>query len=158
MKALQFIKKLFLVILLFPAFGGLLMFHLSLPGTQEKIAQRGTTDYGKIFASAYEAYSWNSITTAYDKTAKCAEDLYQKEVAEGKTDEEFTGWTYADYFQRAFNSSEYDDQLSDKDHLALLLPLFFAILVIVALFTAIKFGVKSIRSLSFENKATGFNN
>ncbi len=156
MKILQFIKKLFIAILLFAALGGLFVFHISLPGTQERLAQQGTTDYRRIFVSAYEAYRWSSLSTAYEKTDICAKDLYQKEVAEGKTDEELSGWTYVDYFQRAFDSHDYDDKISEKDRLALLIPLFSVILLIIALFAAVKFGLKSIRSLSFENKATGF--
>ena len=148
--------KIIKLILLFAALGGLFVFHISLPGYQERMGKKEPAEYVEIFTSAYKAYSWTSLTTAYDKTTACAEELYRKELAEGKTDKEYSGLTKAEYFLDAFNSDE--EQLSDTDRLALSLPLIFIILLIVATIKSITFGLKAIKRLKFDNIATEFTN
>ena len=109
-------------------------------------------------ANAYKAYSLETFKTAKEKTVKCAEVLYKQEVAEGKTDKEFKGFAVVSYSIEALDESDFDDVISDSDHLALLLPFILAILIIIALVLSIRLGLGSMRRLTFNNSATVFNN
>ena len=83
-----------------------------------------------------------------------AEELYQKDLAEGETDKEFEGLTVAEYCWNALD--EYDEELNLQKELALFLPLILAILIIIAVIVSIRLGLSAIRKLDFDNDATSF--
>ena len=92
------------------------------------------------------------------RNEKGLNDLYKKEVAEGKTDKEFKGLAVVSYSIEALDESDFDDVISDSDRLALLLPFILAILIIIAIVLSIRLGLGSIRRLDFNNDATMFKN
>ena len=158
MQFLQFLKKLFFLILLFAALGLLFMFHLNYSSVKEKIGEKDVAGYVGMFTSAFDVYYLSSINESLDKTVACANDLYQKEFAEGKTTEEFTGLTVVDYCNKVLNNHDYEDRLTKQDHMSVLLPFLFVILLIIAIVMSISIGLGSIRRLDFDNEATTFNN
>ena len=104
--------------------------------------------------SSYDAYSLSKFEAAKDKMMQYAEELYQKDIAEGETDKEFEGLTVAEYCWKALD--EYDEELNLQKELALFLPLILAILIIIAVVVSIRLGLSAIRKLDFDNDATAF--
>ena len=104
--------------------------------------------------SSYDAYSLSKFEAAKDKMMQYAEQLYQKDLAEGETDKEFEGLTLAEYYWKALD--EYDEELNLQKELALFLPLILAILIIIAVVVSIRLGLSAIRKLDFDNDATAF--
>ena len=137
-----------------------LMLAMVLPTYAKEVSepQQEKVDYKAAIANAYKAYSLETFKTAKEKTVKCAEVLYKQELAKGKTDKEFKGFTVVSYSIEALDESDFDDVISDSDRLALLLPFILAILIIVALVLSIRLGLGSMRRLTFNNNATVFNN
>lgn len=105
-------------------------------------------------AEVYNAYTLSGMKAARDKIAHYAEIIYNKDVAEGKTDKKFRGFTRIDYCSKAI--AKYKDEITSIDELAYYLPLFLVIMVAFALFVSIRFGLKAIRPLDFEDKAVSF--
>ena len=137
-----------------------LMLAMVLPTYAKEVSepQQEKVDYKAAIANAYKAYSLETFKTAKEKTVKCAEVLYKQELAKGKTDKEFKGFTVVSYSIEALDESDFDDVISDSDRLALLLPFILAILIIIALVLSIRLGLGSMRRLTFNNSATVFNN
>ena len=158
MKFLRFLKKVFSFVLLYAVLSLLFMFHLECSGIKEKVGEKDVSGYVGLFTSGFDVFSFSNINEAIDETKACALDLYQKELAEGKTDEEFTGTTVLDYCNKVLNNPDYEDRLTRQDHMSIMLPILFVILLIIALFKSISIGLGSIRRLDFDNKATTFNN
>lgn len=107
-------------------------------------------------AEVYNAYTLSGMKAARDKITHYAEIIYNKDIAEGKTDKKFRGFTRIDYCSKAI--AKYKDEITSVDELAYYLPLFFVILVTFALVVSITFGLKAIRPLDFEQRATSFKN
>ena len=149
------LKEFFKFVLLLVVTGALFVFHLSLSDTKEQTNEERFALLTEAFSSAYKAYSISSIKIAHEKTLKCAEELYQKELAEGKTEDKFEGVAVVGYYLEAYN--ECDEQLTGSDHFALFLPVFLVVLVIIALSVSIKYGFSAIGRLQFNNDATTFN-
>ena len=147
-------KKFFKFVLLLLVTGVLFVFHLSRTWDKEQTNEERFAPVLEAFSSAYKAYSVSSIKVANEKTLKCAEELYQKELAEGKTEDKFEGLTKVGYYLEAYN--ECVEQLTGTDRFALFLPLFFAVLVIIALSVSVKYGFSAIGRLQFNNDATTF--
>ena len=137
-----------------------LMLAIVLPTYAKEVSetQQQKVDYKAAIANAYKAYSLETFKTAKEKTVKCAEVLYKQELAKGKTDKEFKGFSVVSYSIEALDESDFDDVISDSDRLALLLPFILAILIIIALVLSIRLGLGSMRRLTFNNSATVFNN
>lgn len=108
----------------------------------------------ETIVSSYDAYSLSKFEAAKDKMMQYAEQLYQKDLAEGETDKEFEGFTVAEYCWKALD--EYDEELNVQKELALFLPLILAILIIIAVVVSIRLGLSAIRKLDFDNDATSF--
>ena len=104
--------------------------------------------------SSYDAYSLSKFEAAKAKMMQYAEELYQKDLAEGETDKEFEGLTVFEYCWNALD--EYDEELNVQKELALFLPLILAILIIIAVIVSIRLGLSAIRKLDFDNDATSF--
>ena len=107
-----------------------------------------------VITSSYDAYSLSKFEAAKDKMMQYAEQLYQKDLAEGETDKEFEGLTVFEYCWNALD--EYDEELNVQKELALFLPLILAILIIIAVIVSIRLGLSAIRKLDFDNDATSF--
>lgn len=108
----------------------------------------------EVITSSYDAYSLSKFEAAKDKMMQYAEQLYQKDLAEGETDKEFEGLTVFEYCWNALD--EYDEELNVQKELALFLPLILAILIIIAVVVSIRLGLSAIRKLDFDNDATSF--
>ena len=108
----------------------------------------------EVITSSYDAYSLSNFGAAKAKMRQYAEELYQKDLAEGETDKEFEGLTVAEYCWKALD--EYDEELNVQKELALFLPLILAILIIIAVIVSIRLGLSAIRKLDFDNDATSF--
>ncbi|MBR6774446.1 MAG: hypothetical protein IKM23_01860 [Bacteroidales bacterium] len=108
----------------------------------------------EVITLSYDAYSLSKFEAAKDKMMQYAEQLYQKDLAEGETDKEFEGFTVAEYCWKALD--EYDEELNVQKELALFLPLILAILIIIAVIVSIRLGLSAIRKLDFDNDATSF--
>ena len=151
MKILNFLKRIILLFIMV-----LLAVACHIMTAKVKGEPVKTIDYKAAVHSAYSAYSLSGFEAAKEKTMQCAEKLYQKDIAEGKTEDKFEGTTVAEYFLEAFN--ECDEEISDTERLSLMLPVIFIILVIIAVVSSIRLGLSSIRRLEFNNDATAFNN
>lgn len=108
----------------------------------------------EVITSSYDAYSLSKFEAAKAKMMQYAEELYQKDLAEGETDKEFEGLTVFEYCWNALD--EYDEELNVQKELALFLPLILAILIIIAVVVSIRLGLSAIRKLDFDNDATAF--
>lgn len=108
----------------------------------------------ETIVSSYDAYSLSKFEAAKDKMMQYAEELYQKDIAEGETDKEFEGLMVFEYCWNALD--EYDEELNVQKELALFLPLILAILIIIAVIVSIRLGLSAIRKLDFDNDATAF--
>ena len=87
MQILQFLKQVLILALLCAMLALLSMLHFYMPDTKEKLAEKSTDELIEEFTSSYEVFSFTFIENSIDKAMECAEDLYNKEVAEGKTEE-----------------------------------------------------------------------
>ena len=151
MKILKFLKRIILLFIVVMVAVSCHIFTAKVKGEPVK-----TIDYKSAIHSAYSAYSLSGFEAAKEKTMQCAEKLYQKDIAEGKTEDKFEGTTVAEYFLEAFN--ECDEEISDTERLSLMLPVIFIILVIIAVVSSIRLSLSSIRRLEFNNDATALNN
>lgn len=107
-------------------------------------------------AEVYNAYTLSGMRAAREKVFNYAEILYNKDVAEGKTDKKFRGFTRIDYCSKAI--AKYKEEINSIDELAYYLPLFFIAMVLFALFVSMSFGLRAIRPLDFEQRAISFKN
>jgi hypothetical protein len=151
MKILNFLKRIILLFIMV-----LLAVACHIMTAKVKGEPVKTIDYKAAVHSAYSAYSLSGFEAAKEKTMQCAEKLYQKDLAEGKTEDKFEGTTMAEYFLEAFN--ECDEEISDTERLSLMLPVILLILLVIAAVSSIRLGLSSIRRLEFNNDATAFNN
>ena len=151
MKILNFLKRIILLFIMV-----LLAVACHIMTAKVKGEPVKTIDYKAAVHSAYSAYSLSGFEAAKEKTMQCAEKLYQKDLAEGKTEDKFEGTTIAEYFLEAFN--ECDEEISDTERLSLMLPVILLILLVIAAVSSIRLGLSSIRRLEFNNDATAFNN
>lgn len=155
MKILSFFKY----VLLFGAVGFLIQYHISPSNDQEEAENTTTTtNYKEVLSAAYTAYYPSHIKAVKEKTVEYAEKLYQKDLAEGKIQDEFKGLTVLSYSIKAIDAKEYKEEFSPTDRLTLVLPILVAILVIIAIVISINLGLGTIRRLDFDNDATTFNN
>lgn len=142
-------KKAIKLILLFGVLGSLLLLHY-----KSNYAEENNDSLKDKLLLNYRAYSLSSFNASKDKMVYYAEELYQKDLAEGETDKEFEGLTVFEYCWNALD--EYDEELNVQKELALFLPLILAILIILAVITSIRLGLSAIRKLDFDNDATSF--
>lgn len=150
MKILNFLKRIILLFIMV-----LLAVACHIMTAKVKGEPVKTIDYKAAVHSAYSAYSLSGFEAAKEKTMQCAEKLYQKDLAEGKTEDKFEGTTIAEYFLEAFN--ECDEEISDTERLSLMLPVILLILLVIAAVSSIRLGLSSIRRLEFNNDAIMFN-
>lgn len=150
MKILNFLKRIILLFIMV-----LLAVACHIMTAKVKGEPVKTIDYKAAVHSAYSAYSLSGFEAAKEKTMQCAEKLYQKDLAEGKTEDKFEGTTMAEYFLEAFN--ECDEEISDTERLSLMLPVILLILLVIAAVSSIRLGLSSIRRLEFNNDAIMFN-
>ena len=142
--------KQFIILLI--ALTAIILFHRFYVNKSSENAS--SVNMKEVITSSYDAYSLSKFEAAKDKMMQYAEQLYQKDIAEGETDKEFEGLTVAEYCWKALD--EYDEELNVQKELALFLPLILAILIILAVITSIRLGLSAIRKLAFDNDATSF--
>lgn len=143
------IKRIFFIAF---AFALMIVFHRFSVSKLEKTDK--TVDLIKTVPAAYKDFSLSSFNTEKDKLINYAEILYHKELAEGKTDEEFKGFVIVSYCWKALD--EYKDEINVTNSLSLFLPLIAAIMIIVAIIVSIRLGLSAIRKLDFDNDATAY--
>ena len=143
------IKQLIILLIVFTA---IILFHRFYVNKSSENAS--SVNMKEVITSSYDAYSLSKFEAAKDKMMQYAEELYQKDLAEGETDKEFEGLTVAEYCWKALD--EYDEELNVQKELALFLPLILAILIIIAVIVSIRLGLSAIRKLDFDNDATSF--
>ena len=142
-------KKAIKLILLFGVLGGLLLLHY-----KSNYAEENNDSLKDKLLLNYRAYSLSSFNASKDKMVQYAEALYQKDLAENETNNEFKGFTVIEYCWKALD--EYKDELNVQKELSLFLPLIALILIILAVITSIRLGLSAIRKLDFDNDATSF--
>ena len=140
------------LIILLIALTAIILFHRFYVNKSSENAS--SVNMKEVITSSYDAYSLSKFEAAKDKMMQYAEQLYQKDIAEGETDKEFEGLTVAEYCWKALD--EYDEELNVQKELALFLPLILAILIIIAVIVSIRLGLSAIRKLDFDNDATSF--
>ncbi|MBE6337858.1 MAG: hypothetical protein E7068_03525 [Lentimicrobiaceae bacterium] len=140
------------LIILLIAFTVIILFHCFYVNKSSE--NTSSVNIKDVITSSYDAYSLSKFEAAKDKMMQYAEQLYQKDLAEGETDKEFEGFTVAEYCWKALD--EYDEELNVQKELALFLPLILAILIIIAVVVSIRLGLSAIRKLDFDNDATAF--
>ena len=140
------------LIILLIALTAIILFHRFYVNKSSENAS--SVNMKEVITSSYDAYSLSKFEAAKDKMMQYAEQLYQKDLAEGETDKEFEGLTVAEYCWKALD--EYDEELNLQKELALFLPLILAILIIIAVIVSIRLGLSAIRKLDFDNDATSF--
>ena len=113
-----------------------------------------TVDLMEKISSSYKDYSLSSFEVEKDKMMDYAKILYQKELVEGKTDDEFKGFTVVSYCWKALD--EYKDELNVTNSISLFLPLIAAIMIVIAIIVSIRLGLSAIRKLDFDNDATSY--
>lgn len=123
------------------------------PSVVEESASFNEESFSAQLPTAYKAYSIKGFKEAWQVMAVVAEDIYQEELAEGDTDDEFKLYNY---IIKAIDCN--DERMTSSVQLALLLPLLLAVMVVIAIFVSIKSGLAAIRPLSFDNDASVFNN
>ena len=143
------IKQLTILLIVFTV---IILFHRFYVNKSSENAS--SVNMKEVITSSYDAYSLSKFEAAKDKMMQYAEQLYQKDIAEGETDKEFEGLTVAEYCWKALD--EYDEELNVQKELALFLPLILAILIIIAVVVSIRLGLSAIRKLDFDNDATSF--
>ena len=142
--------KQFIILLI--ALTAIILFHRFYVNKSSENAS--SVNMKEAIISSYDAYSLSKFEAAKDKMMQYAEELYQKDLAEGETDKEFEGLTVFEYCWNALD--EYDEELNVQKELALFLPLILAILIIIAVIVSIRLGLSAIRKLDFDNDATSF--
>ena len=143
------IKQLTILLIVFTV---IILFHRFYVNKSSENAS--SVNMKEVITSSYDAYSLSKFEAAKDKMMQYAEELYQKDIAEGETDKEFEGLTVFEYCWNALD--EYDEELNVQKELALFLPLILVILIIIAVIVSIRLGVSAIRKLDFDNDATSF--
>lgn len=143
------IKRILFIAL---AFALMIVFHRYSVSKLDKIDK--TVNLKETVPAAYKDYTLSSFKAEKDKMVDYAKILHQKELAEGKTDEEFKGFTIVSYCWKALD--EYEDEINVTNSLALFLPLIAAIMIIVAIIVSIRLGFSAIRKLDFDNDATAY--
>ena len=143
------IKQLTILLIVFTV---IILFHRFYVNKSSENAS--SVNMKEVITSSYDAYSLSKFEAAKAKMMQYAEELYQKDLAEGETDKEFEGLTVAEYCWKALD--EYDEELNVQKELALFLPLILAILIIIAVIVSIRLGLSAIRKLDFDNDATSF--
>lgn len=123
------------------------------PSAAEESAPINEESFSAQLPAAYKAYSVKGFKEAWQVMIVVAEDIYQQELAEGDTDDEFE---LSNYIIKAIDS--HDERMTNSVQLSLLLPLLLAVMVVIAIFVSIKSGLAAIRPLSFDNDASVFNN
>ena len=143
------IKRIFFIAL---AFALMIVFHrfsVSKFNMTDK-----TVNLKEAISTSYKDYSLSSFKVEKDKMMDYAKILYQKELEEGKTDDEFKGFTIVSYCWKALD--EYQEEINVTNSLSLFLPLIAAIMIIVAIVVSIRLGLSAIRKLDFDNDATAY--
>ena len=143
------IKRIFFIAL---AFALMIVFHRYSISKLDKTDK--TVDLMERISTSYKDYSLSSFKVEKDKMIDYAKILYQKELAEGKTDDEFEGFTIVSYCWKALD--EYKDEINVTNSLSLFLPLIAAIMILVAIIVSIRLGLSAIRKLDFDNDATAY--
>lgn len=146
---MKIIKQIIIMVI---ALAGIMLLHRMFCDTNT--TAEDTMNFKEAISSSYEAYSFSKFEAAKDKMIQYAEELYQKDLAEGETDKEFDGFTVVEYCWNALD--EYDEELNLQKELALFLPFILAILIIIAVIVSIRLGLSAIRKLDFDNDATSF--
>ena len=145
----KFIKKTLVLLI---AFVVMIFLHKSCSSTH--LPAEESASLKETVIDSYKAFSLSSFEAAKNKTMQYAEELYQNDVAEGKTDKEFKGTNVIGYFWKALD--EYKEEFNVTESPALFLPLILAILAIIAVIVSIRLGLSAIRKLDFDNDATSF--
>lgn len=143
------IKRIFFIAL---AFALMIVFHRYSVNKLDKTDK--TVDLMEKISSSYKDYTLSSFKVEKDKMMNYAKILHQKELEEGKTDDEFEGFTIVSYCWKALD--EYKDEINVTNSLSLFLPLIAAIMIIVAIIVSIRLGLSAIRKLDFDNDATSY--
>ena len=143
------IKRIFFIEL---AFALMIVFHRYSVNKLDKTDK--TVGLMEKISTSYKDYSLSSFKVEKDKMIDYAKILHQKEFAEGKTDDEFEGFTIVSYCWKALD--EYKDEINVTNSLSLFLPLIAAIMILVAIIVSIRLGLSAIRKLDFDNDATAY--
>ena len=143
------IKRIFFLAV---AFGLMIVFH-RFQVSKFDLTDK-TVDLKEKIPASYKDYSLSKFEAEKDRLVDYAEAIYQQELAEGKTDNEFEGFTVVSYCWKALD--EHKDEINVTNSLSLFLPLMVAIMVIVAAIVSIRLGLSAIRKLDFDNDATSF--
>lgn len=143
------IKRIFFIAL---AFALMIVFHRFSVSKFDKTDK--TVDLMEKISSSYKDYTLSSFKVEKDKMMNYAKILHQKELAEGKTDDEFKGFTIVSYCWKALD--EYKEEINVTNSLSLFLPLIAAIMILVAIIVSIRLGLSAIRKLDFDNDATSY--
>ncbi len=106
------------LIILLIALTSIILFHRFYVNKSSENAS--SVNMKEVIISSYDAYSLSKFEAAKAKMMQYAEQLYQKDLAEGETDKEFEGLTVAEYCWNALD--EYDEELNVQKELALFLP------------------------------------
>ena len=122
---------------------------------QKEIEEGKAMSFTQTLSFAYSTYSFSSMKTAKERIKPYAEKLYKEELAKGKTDKKFKGFTAMGYYADALD--KYEDQIGAQYRFAIYMPIILVILIAIALIMSITFGLSAMRPLSFEKKATVFN-
>lgn len=143
------IKRIFFIAL---AFALMIVFHRYSVNKLDKTDK--TVGLMEKISTSYKDYSLSSFKVEKDKMIDYAKILYQKELAEGKTEDQFEGFTIVSYCWKALD--EYKDEINVTNSLSLFLPLIAAIMILVAIIVSIRLGLSAIRKLDFDNDATSY--
>jgi hypothetical protein len=143
------IKRIFFIAL---AFALMIVFHRYSVNKLDKTDK--TVGLMEKISTSYKDYSLSSFKVEKDKMIDYAKILYQKELAEGKTEDQFEGFTIVSYCWKALD--EYKDEINVTNSLSLFLPLIAAIMILVAIIVSIRLGLSAIRKLDFDNDATAY--
>ena len=143
------IKRIFFIALAFALMILLHRFSVSKFNMTDK-----TVNLKEAIYTSYKDYSLSAFEAEKDKMMGYAKTLHQKELAEGKTDDEFKGFTIVSYCWKALD--EYKDEINVTNSLSLFLPLIAVIMIVVAIIVSIRLGLSAIRKLDFDNDATAY--
>ena len=143
------IKRIFFIVL---AFALMIVFHRYSVNKLDKTDK--TVGLMEKISTSYKDYSLSSFKVEKDKMIDYAKILYQKELAEGKTEDQFEGFTIVSYCWKALD--EYKDEINVTNSISLFLPLIAAIMILVAIIVSIRLGLSAIRKLDFDNDATAY--
>ena len=143
------IKRIFFLVLVFALMIIFHRFQVSKFDLTDK-----TVNLKENVIAAYKDYTLSSFEAEKDKMMDYAEIMYQKEFAEGKTGDEFKGFTIVSYCWKALD--EYKDEINVTNSLSLFLPLIAVIMIVVAIIVSIRLGLSAIRKLDFDNDATAY--